>query len=351
MKKDKVGILSFPTACNHGAYLQVYALREYLRDQNYNVEVINYRNKKHFFNELRSLFIKKNFRILFLNIVRYVSYRKAHKRFDLKKMTFDHKEISSQDYNVIVIGGDIVWEFQSPFVGHDPIYYGHNLKSQKIISYAASCGNAKVENSPDYVKSGVKFFSAMGVRDSESLKIANIASTKANKKIVLDTTLIYDFPGTKNTYHKRNYLLIYAFTITEKDKAELIAYANKNDLDIFSVTFNKSYSWASKNFVNIDPLHFVSLYEHASFIYTSTFHGLLFAIKYKKQVALRNNPTIQAKCSWLIEKLNLKNVIVSDTRTVSKIYNDRNLFDDEFDNTLSDLKAQSELFLHENIGN
>ena len=64
-RKLKIGILSFPSACNHGAYLQVYALREYLREKKYDVEVINYRNKRHYFNELKSLFLKKDLRVLF----------------------------------------------------------------------------------------------------------------------------------------------------------------------------------------------------------------------------------------------------------------------------------------------
>ena len=118
-------------------------------------------------------------------------------------------------------------DFQSEFIGHDPIYSGQNLKSKKIISYAASCGNAKADNSPDYVKSGVELFSAIGVRDMESLKIAKIATSQTNKKIVLDTTLIYNFPKTTNIHSERKYLLIYAFTITEKDKTELLAFAEK----------------------------------------------------------------------------------------------------------------------------
>ena len=123
----------------------------------------------------------------------------------------------------------------------------------------------------------------------------------------------------------------------------------KNNLDIFSVTFNKSHSWVSKNFTNIDPMHFVALFEHASYVFTSTFHGLLFAIKYKKQVALRNNLTIQAKCSWLIEQLNLKKAIISDIRSITKIYNDMNLFNDDFNDTLQKLKSESRSFLQESI--
>ena len=39
-------------------------------NQNYNVEVINYRNKQHFINEMRSMFIKKNVQLILFNIIK-----------------------------------------------------------------------------------------------------------------------------------------------------------------------------------------------------------------------------------------------------------------------------------------
>ena len=347
--KLKIGILSFPTACNHGAYLQVYALRGYLLEQNYNVEVINYRNKQHFLNEMRSMFIKKNVQLILFNIIRYLGFRKAQKRFDMNRMTFSHQRIGSENYDVIVVGGDIVWDFKSSFIGHDPIYYGHNLKSKKIISYAASAGNSRVKDCPSYVRSGVELFSGIGVRDSESYKIANVTATKAIKSIVLDTTLIYDFPVTTNIAYPKKYILIYAFTVTEEDCFELISFAAANDLDIVSITFNSSHPWATKNFSNIDPLDFVELVRSADYVFTSTFHGLLFSIKYRKQVALRNNPTIESKCSWLIENLSLDAVVISKESSVSEIFNNDKLFPDSFNEHFDSLIQQSTFFLNSNI--
>lgn len=347
--KLKIGILSFPTACNHGAYLQVYALRGYLLEQNYNVKVINYRNKKHFLNEMRSMFVKKNVQLILFNLIRYLGFRRAQKRFDMVGMSFSHQDIGSDSYDVIIVGGDIVWDFGSSFIGHDPIYYGHNLKSKKVIAYAASAGNSKVGDCPNYVKSGIKNFSGIGVRDSESYKIANVIDTKANKSIVLDTTLIYDFPLTSNINHSKKYILIYAFTVTEDDRFELISFAAANDLDILSITFNNSHSWATKNFSTIDPLDFVELVRNAAYVFTSTFHGLLFSIKYRKQVALRNNPTIASKCSWLIENLSLDSVVISKESSVSKIFNNDRLFPESFNDHFDSLVLQSTVFLNSNI--
>ena len=45
----KIGILSFANVINHGAYLQVYALKNFLSNHGSIVEVINYRNKTHIY--------------------------------------------------------------------------------------------------------------------------------------------------------------------------------------------------------------------------------------------------------------------------------------------------------------
>lgn len=348
-KKLKIGILSFPSACNHGAYLQVYALMKYLEEKKNNVSIINYRNKSHYRNEIRSMFVKKDIFLVLLNIIRFRRFRKAQKRFNMGSIIFDHSLINSKDFDVIIIGGDIVWDYNSDFLGHDKIYYGHNLQSKKIITYAASSGNAMSNNFPEYVKTGLPLISSIGVRDSESLSISNLIETKANRKIVLDTTLLYDFPDTNNKKYKQKYILIYAFEITERDREQLLIYAKEHNLEILSITFNKGYKWVNKNFYDIDPLDFVDLIKNASYVFTSTFHGLLFSIKYKKQVALRNNDTIHKKCSWLINQLNLNNLIIKPDQSVEAIFNNDYLYPSNFDESLKILINDSKSFLNDSI--
>ena len=58
--KKKIGLLTFPTVTNHGGYLQAFATFNLLKENGYEVSVINYRNKRHLFNEFKALFIKKN---------------------------------------------------------------------------------------------------------------------------------------------------------------------------------------------------------------------------------------------------------------------------------------------------
>lgn len=345
--RKKIGILSFPSACNYGAFLQVYALQKYLLLKGYDVEVINYRNKNHYLNEMRAMFLKRNLSLIFFNLIRLLSFRLSQKSFSMSAMTFDINKVNTRKFDYIVIGGDIVWDFNTSFLGHDPVYFGHNLNADKLITYAASAGNAKADKAPYYVQDGLKNFSSLGVRDFETFKITE--SAECHKEIVLDTTLIYDFSFDERRVYSEDYILIYAFEITDKDKIQIINFAKDRNLKILSITFNENLKWVDKNYFYISPLNFLNLIKNASFIYTSTFHGLLLSLKYRKQVALRNNSTIKSKCSWLMNELNLNSIDLDHAADIDSIWTNPSLFSDKFELTFTKLVTKSREFLESSL--
>lgn len=309
----KIGILTFPTVVNHGAYLQVFALWKHLQAEGHSVEVINYRNKRHLKNEYKALFVKKNVSNIPMNIKRFFKFKKAQERFGMKKLTTDVKSLDTSDFDIVIVGADIVWNYSTPFVGHDPIYFGKGLENKTLISYAASMGNSDVNKSiPSYVKEGVASFSSVSVRDQNSagiLEKLNFAS-----EIVLDPCLIFDYSDYEiKPKLKEEYLLIYAFEHTEKDISEIKEFAKSNSLKIISIGFNKKYSWCDENIMVLDPLEFLGYYSNASYVFTSTFHGILFAIKYNKKFAIRMNFTIERKANTILKELKLEGQIIGSS--------------------------------------
>lgn len=346
--KKKIGILSFATACNHGAFLQVYALQGYLISKGYDAEVLNYRNKHHYLNEMKAMFFKKDISLIFYNLARLYSFKKSHKLLNMGNLKFDITNIDTKKYDCIIVGGDIVWDFNNPYLGHDRAYFGHKIKSKNLITYAASAGTSKVNNISDYVKSGITKFNHLGVRDMETLKIAQ-TNPNISSQIVLDTTLIYDFIIDDKRVYAEDYILIYAFEMTELDKSQIIEFASLESLKIVSITFNKNYKWADKNFYKIDPLRVLNLIKHASFIYTSTFHGLLLSIKYRKKLALRNNPTIVSKCSWLISSLEIESIDIDNSSNIKSIWGNKKIYTNRFEKVFSNLVEESKNYLNTSI--
>ncbi|EAR12263.1 hypothetical protein PI23P_06555 [Polaribacter irgensii 23-P] len=307
----KIGILTFPTVVNHGAYLQVFALWKHLQNEGHSVEVINYRNEIHLKNEYKALFVKKNVSNIPINIRRFFKFKKAQKRFGMKKLTTKVGNLDKSDFDIVIVGADIVWNYSTPFVGHDPIYFGKGLEDKNLISYAASMGNSDVNKQiPIYVMEGLETFSCISVRDQNSSTI--LKKVKFESEIVLDPCLIFDYTAFEIIPKiEDKYILVYAFEHTEKDISEIVKFSKANSLKIISIGFNKKYSWSDENIMVLDPLEFLGYYSNASYVFTSTFHGTLFAIKYNKKFAVRMNFTIERKVNTILKELKLEGQVIN----------------------------------------
>ena len=90
-------------------------------------------------------------------------------------------------------------------------------------------------------------------------------------------------------------------------------FAQKKSLKIISIGFNIKYNWCDENLMVLDPLEFLGYYKNASYVFTSTFHGTLFAIKYKRNFALRMNFTIERKVRSILKELQLTDQIINES--------------------------------------
>lgn len=311
--RKKIGILTFPTVVNHGAYLQVFALYNVLKSEGHEVTIINYRNSQHLKNEYKALFFKKDVRNIVINIKRFFKFKDAQKRLLMSKMVTDVDKLNTNQYDIVIVGADIVWNYATPFVGRDSIYFGKGLENKFMISYAASMGNSDQNKPiPEYVKEGVKNFPCISVRDQNSINILNKLGVQGT--ITLDPCLIYDYsdfeilPKTNE-----NYILVYAFEFTENDVREIVEFAKKNVLKIISIGFNVKHNWCDENIMVLDPLEFLGCYKNAAYVFTSTFHGTLFAIKYRKQFAVRMNFTIERKVNTTLSELKLTKQVINSS--------------------------------------
>lgn len=191
----KIGILTFHDGINHGAFFQAFSTYIFLKSKGYNVEIINYKNSTHWLAEYKAFLITKNPKILFSNIKKIFAFKKDQKQMNLGSFTKKASKIKKH-FDVIVVGSDIVWNYEWAFLGKDPIYFGYGLNTKKWISYAASFGNIDYDTTivPEYVSSGLQKFSYISVRDENSKCIVNKACGK-EAEVVLDPTFLIKTNG------------------------------------------------------------------------------------------------------------------------------------------------------------
>jgi len=124
--KTTIGILTYHFTNNYGGLLQAYALRKFLKNQNYNVSFINY-HPKHieeggkFLNIFSLVNIKPNILILYKKIINFVynvfgnkKLKVSFKDFKIKKLGIKGKRINdiktlnkySKKFDVLIAGSD-----------------------------------------------------------------------------------------------------------------------------------------------------------------------------------------------------------------------------------------------------
>lgn len=316
----KIGLLTFHEGINHGGYFQAYSTYKTLEGLGYDVDVINYKNKKHHINEMRYFLLKKNPIEIIKNVSKIFSFKKDVNKFSLnpKKLCHNASIINFDEYSHIVVGADIVWNYQLPLVGHDSIYFGEKIPSQvKLVAYAPSAGAVNIEEEiPEFVINGIKRFSHITVRDHNTQSL--VEKIKGDKpEIALDPTFLYDFNGEEIQPKYNDYVLVYAYALRDDEIEQIKKFARKFNKKIIAIAY--SQPWADLNLVNVSPFEWLGFFSKADYVVTSTFHGSIFCIKYKKEFAISMNDAIKNKVQTLLDLFSLHDREITKNQSVSSI--------------------------------
>lgn len=307
----KIGILTHHYISNFGAFLQTYALQQAVQRMYPDDEVliINYVNLKHFIINNGGWFRiykdRETPKSWLEKIKLPVTFHKARRKYlNLSKLCLSVKDVNDLKFDCIIIGSDEVWNYREN-KGNAKIKFGCGLDCPNIIAYAPSVGKTDVsEGVPDYVKSGLKKFSAISARDSLTADLAEKITGK-RPEIVLDPTFLIKFPVRKKPVMKRPYILFYYCEhLPEETMKNIIEYAKHNNMDIVGAgECNKLYS---KITVNLTPFEWVDMFRNAQYVFTGTFHGVVFSILNKKQFACYlTNPSRIKKVGDLLREFEI----------------------------------------------
>ena len=126
----------------------------------------------------------------------YYLYRQKTKRFFKAFETLPLSSCFSLDnpeamenYDVVVVGSDEVWNLFHPWYGAHPLFFGDRIKSERLISYAATFGNYPASAGlPQEWTDELLNFDWLSVRDDNSRRIVENA-TGLEPQLVLDPAL------------------------------------------------------------------------------------------------------------------------------------------------------------------
>lgn len=277
----KIGLFTIYKAKNYGTQLQAQALYTVLQKivgEN-NVQILS--EEKDI-----SLNIFKPFSKNPLTVYKRGQYWRKHRKYisQYQVGSFD------ENFDVIVIGSDELWNVRNPDFQHSERYVGQSFDAKKKIVYAMSCNRStSSEFVQQYGRTPFVALDAIAARDRMTQMLVQEINHEQPDR-VLDPTFLVDFQTDK--INEDNYIVVYGYQFEEKEIAEIKTFAVSNSLKLISVGFE--HHWCDK-FVLCSNKEFLGYIQGAAYVITSTFHGTVFSIKYNKQFAsyVRDNCKVE----------------------------------------------------------
>lgn len=330
----KIGILTFHFGINFGGVLQCYALQMFLEKHGHIVEIINFIPpgfsysawwKGNGYSNAFATGIKKaavRFRYAKRQRNKFECFRKNYLNLS-KAYSLESLSSISDEYEALIVGSDQVWNpsqrshaayFLNPFI---------NFQGKRI-SYAPCCAMKSVD-SKDFLtlKNSLLRFNAISARNIETQDFVwSLIGRKP--EIVVDPTLLidFDFDLGVNADFFSGFILTYILgnEIDGGHPAVISRIKNKcGNLPVYAIILSENkpqiFSWANKTYWDIGPAEWLMLMKNAKYIYTDSFHGVLFAIKYKKPfLAYYSEKARASRFIDLSTRYNLKTFIVKSIK-------------------------------------
>lgn len=350
----KVGILSMQRIRNHGSFLQAYALSSTIKSLGHEVEFVDFK--------IEPCAVEPE---IPLSVETAPEDRKRAVKYILDAehnfSTNILKDINVAERNerakvdTLVIGSDEVFNClqKNPDVGYSLELFGKDSNANKIISYAASCGDTTYErickhNKQNEISELLNRFSSISVRDENSKEfVENLSNIKPQNH--LDPVLIYDFKDViRDNVKIDNYIIAYAydFNFSDEEAIYIKEFAKKYNKKILS--FSICYQDFADIIVDAHPLEVLAYFEKADFVVTNTFHGTIFSIKsHTPFVSFTRNYNTQ-KLGDLIRRLGFQNRKISSLEKLEEKYNEKMDFS-KCDELLKNEKIRTIEYLKENL--
>lgn len=302
----KIGILTLHSGANYGGTLQCLALYKILQTMGHDVEVVDFKpqfacslvkrilynvSSVRSFKELYSILKHKsetaNQKINKELCAIFDTYRKTRISFSTACNELSISDIAMA-YDVIIVGSDQVWastvRSHLSYMGDwTPPFRGH------LYSYAACATKIRY---PILRKRKIirllNKFSGISVRDEYSKKFVEQFVPQNRIRIDLDPTLLYNFDNmcsSKSSQEK--YILVYVLgkEISGGNEEAIKRIKNMMDCDmkVIAITiYDEEVRYADKTIKNATPEDWMWYIKNAQFIFTDSFHGEVFSIKFKK---------------------------------------------------------------------
>lgn len=318
VEKLKIGILTFHRCINYGSYWQTRCLVEGLRSRGHQAEILDHHSGRVNVAEwkcaMRPILPTPS------PASDYILYKKKIKKFFnginslplSPPFRLEHPQ-QMNEYDMVVVGSDEVWNLSHPWYGYYPIFYGDGVRARRLVSYAASFGNYDVTWKPDQEwVDKLRRFEKISVRDENS-KIIIKRTLGFEPETTLDPCL--QFPvryQARDREFREPYIAVYGHNFSQYFIRDIRKWAEKNKMPLISVGYRND--WADRQWLTASPDEFAAFMNQAEAVITNFFHGCVFALVNSKPFVSGFTPYRSNKVMDLLKKTGCQKRLITESR-------------------------------------
>jgi hypothetical protein len=300
----KIGILTFHRCINYGSYWQARCLAEGLQRRGHEVVILDHCSGAIDVAEWRcALRPTAPDPTAPEDIAQYACKTRKFLveigRLPLSKpFNLDHPE-ETEEFDIVVIGSDEVWNLRHPWYAAKPAFFGQGLSARRVVAYAGSFGNYSCWEGlgslwTDYLRG----LDAISVRDENSWWMLNNC-LGLEPDLVLDPCL--QWPPASDQLQARPYALVYGHHFSDSFAREVRAWADERSIPLLSIGYRNP--WADSQWLDAGPGDFIRAMAGASAVATNFFHGCVFSLLNEKPFACEVSAYRSIKIRGLMELL------------------------------------------------
>lgn len=354
-----VGILTIHSTTNYGATSQAYALWKRINDLGYDVELINYRPiaadryyERQCFPLSKSRWIKPDWHERLGQLLKNRSFIASNTRLTERVTTAADLQKLQHRYDTVIVGSDEVWHLEKPFRPVDGTYFLNFVRNARKVSYATSFGDTvSFEHQSSFIGPLLEQFDSLSVRDTRSAEIVN-AITDETPEVVLDPSLLVDL-GSNKTHPQvvQPFMFCYLDTkLAAGEQSFLKRAAAQQGLRI--VCQGAHLQIDSQQLVAPSVLEWWNCFQKADMVATNCFHGVLFAMRFKKPTVFFMRQAKQNKTGDFLKRVNGEPLIFDELKTFEDSMRAILEYDfAKFEKVMNEWRLSSDGFLREALSN
>ncbi len=190
-------------------------------------------------------------------------------------------------YDVYLSGSDQIWNPKIfPNGRFDPVFFSAFAQGRKV-SYAPSFGIPELSTTmEEELKSYLEGFSAISVRERQGQRIVRKA-TGREARVVLDPTLLLRRTDWEELSAppvvQGKYILVYCISAPGALSPYITRLAQATGLPVVQLCgMRRKVCPGARCVLDAGPAEFLSLFRHASYVCTNSFHGTVFSVQFGK---------------------------------------------------------------------